>query len=251
MGHDVGILLDPSLHPVIAHRGASGSYPENTLLALDQALRDGADALEFDVRVSADGVPVVIHDPTVDRTTDGVGRVRALTVAELERLDAGRGERVPRLDAVLERFVEAVMLIDIKDAAASPAVLEILMRHGAERRVLVGSFQWRALLPFARAGIPTTAARVGVAAALLASRVGRAWPAHVAAYAVPERRGRVQVVDERFVSAARTAGRPVHVWTVNRLGDARRLRNLGVSGIITDVPGEMRNLCSLPEGKKC
>lgn len=242
MACDVDILLDPSLRPVIAHRGASGSCPENTILALDRALQDGADALEFDVRVSADGVPVVIHDPTVDRTTNGVGQVRALTVAQLERLDAGQGEPVPRLDAVMERFAEAVMLIEIKDPAASTAVLDLVRRHGAERRVLVGSFRWRALRPFARAEIPTTAARAGVAGAFLASRVGVVWPTRAAAYAVPERRSVVQVVDERFVRAARTAGRPVHVWTVNHPDDARRLRNLGVSGIITDFPGQMRNL---------
>lgn len=242
MGRDAGILLDPKAQPVIAHRGASGAYPENTLLAFDRALQDGADALELDVRISADGVPVVIHDPTVSRTTDGTGKVRAMTAAALERLDAGHGERIPRLEAVVERYRTTPLLIEIKEAAASVASLAVLRRHGAERQVLVGSFEWRALIPFRRAGIPTTPARIEVALLLLLSRIGMSWPARVAAYAVPERKRWVRIVNERFLRLARRAGRPVHVWTVNEPDDARRLRAMGICGIITNFPGRMRDL---------
>jgi glycerophosphoryl diester phosphodiesterase len=228
--------------PVIAHRGASGTYPENTLLAFEHALGEGADALELDVRVTADGVPVVIHDRTVDRTTDGSGDVRNLSLAAVERLDAGRGERIPRLEAVLERYPHAPLLMEIKDPSASIPALTVIRRHAAQRRVLIGSFKWRALVPFRRAGVPTTSARMGVAVAVAASRLGIPWPGPVAAYAVPERDGWIPVVDGRFVRLARRAGKPVHVWTVNDPDRARRLRNLGVCGIITDFPAQMRNI---------
>ena len=90
------ILVDPLARPVIAHRGASGFFPENTLLAFRKAIEVGADALEFDVRVTEDGIPVVIHDSTVDRTTDGVGVVSEMTLAAMTEFDAGDGEKIGR-----------------------------------------------------------------------------------------------------------------------------------------------------------
>jgi len=209
------------------------------MLAFAQALADGAHALEFDVRASVDDVVMVIHDATVDRTTDGRGAVAGMTATALEALDAGAGERIPRLAAVLERFRETPLLIEIKERRAALPTLAALRRAGAERRVLVGSFVRGALAPFRRAGIPTAPSRAGVALALMTSRVGLAAPGTHAAFAVPERYRRIRVVDRRFVGAAARAGTPVHVWTVNAPEDVRRLRAMGVCGIISDYPGRM------------
>ncbi len=236
------ILLDPHARPVIGHRGSSGEHPENTLLAFDGALEQGADALELDVRVSAEGVPVVIHDSTVDRTTDGSGEVRAHTVAELQALDAGRGESIPTLEAVLERYPETPLIVEIKEVPAADPAARVLMRRGAAGRVLVGSFIQRALRPYRPPAFARSASRPQTAAFWLASRIGVAPPGAFAAFAVPERHRGITVVDDAFVRGAGRRGKPVHVWTVDDPGDARHLRALGVAGIITNFPRRMRDL---------
>jgi len=139
------ILLDPDAQPIIAHRGASGDFPENTILAFERGLALGADALEFDVRLSSDGIPVVIHDPTVDRTTNGKGAVRDLTARELSRLDAGLGEGVPTVADVLEVISDVPLIIEVKEVPAAIPLVGILKRHEAFGRVLVGSFEHAAL----------------------------------------------------------------------------------------------------------
>ncbi len=120
------ILLDPDARPVIAHRGASGQYPENTLLAFTKALEMGADAIELDVRLTTDGVPIVLHDPTLDRTTDGKGAVAGLTLAEVRRAVAGAGERVPALAEVLECFPVTPLIVEIKEERAAQAWVGLL-----------------------------------------------------------------------------------------------------------------------------
>lgn len=235
------ILLDPEARPLVGHRGASGEYPENTLLAFDKALEQGADALEFDVRVTTEGIPVVIHDATVDRTTDGSGEVRALTLSELQVLDAGGGERVPTLTKVLERYPETPFIVEIKEVAAARPAAEVLTRFAAARRVIVGSFLHGALRLFGRPAFHRSASRRETAIFWAASRVGRALAGTgFQAFAVPERHRRMTVVDRGFVAAARRRGKPVHVWTVDQPEDASRLRSLGAAGIITNYPGRMR-----------
>jgi glycerophosphoryl diester phosphodiesterase len=237
------ILLDPAARPIIAHRGASGQYPENTLLAFRQALAQGADAIELDVRLTQDGVPVALHDATVDRTTNGSGAVAEMCLEALRDLDAGGGEPVPTLAEVLEVTDPLPLLIEIKEPRDGSAVVDHLRSAGARGRVLVGSFVAASLKPVRAAGIPTTATRREVARLWAASRVrwslrGRSYQA----VSVPEHRGRLRVVDDPFVRAVRRAGRPVHVWTVDDPGAARRLRSLGVAGILTDFPQRMTAL---------
>lgn len=231
------ILLDPLARPVIAHRGASGVCPENTLLAFRRALEDGADALELDVRASRDGVPVVIHDATLERTTDGRGAVADVTAADLAALDAGAGEPVPTFRDVLHAFPDTPLVVEIKTASASAAALRALREAGAVSRVVVGSFDRGALGPFRAAGVATAASRGETARCWVTSRV-RGAPRRAAyrAFTIPERWKGLRVVGRPLVSAARRAGRPVHVWTVDRPDDATRLWDLGVSGIITNVP---------------
>ena len=237
------ILLDPAARPIIAHRGASGEYPENTLLAFAKAIEQGADALELDVRVTADGVPVVLHDAALDRTTDRSGLVRRLPLDQVRRADAGRGQAVPTLAEVLEHFPATPLIIEIKTPEAAAPVLSVLRAQGAGGRVLVGAFEHPSLAPFERAAVARAASRREVARFWLAARwSGGSSAVSWRAFTVPRRWGWLAVVDRRFVAAARRRGIPVHVWTVNDPSQARALRELGVCGIITDDPGRMRSL---------
>jgi glycerophosphoryl diester phosphodiesterase len=243
-------------HPgplVFAHRGGRALAPENTLLAFDTGLAAGADALECDVRLSADGVPVVIHDATLDRTTDRTGPVVARTAAELARVDAGarfeqsgatpwrgQGVGVPTLAEVLRRFPDRRIIVEMKDdtAALGEAVAAVLRREPALERICAAGFAAspvravRRVLP----DVATSAHMAEVRSALYASWVG--WPirGHYGGFQVPEVRGGWRVVSPRFVRAARRAGHRVQVWTVDEPEDIARLLDWGVHDVITDQP---------------
>lgn len=241
------ILLDPAARPVIAHRGASGQYPENTLLAFARGLEQGADALEMDVRVTGDGVPIILHDPTLDRTTNGTGPAARLPLTEIRRADAGRGERIPTLAEVLDAFPATPLLVEIKEAAAAPGALAVLRKHRAAARVLLGAFQRAALAPFRGTEFARSPVRLEVALFWVGSRLGLGvGGGSCRAFSVPEYSGRLRVVDGRFVSAAGRAGLPVHVWTVDDPAAAGRLRALGVCGVITNYPERMRAAAAYP-----
>lgn len=234
---------------VFAHRGGAALRPENTLLAFDHGMALGADGLELDVHLSRDGVVVVHHDPTVDRTTNGHGRIDALTAADLAHLDAGyhfEGFRaaaggVPTLQAVLERYPAALLIIELKvnDPVLAHRTIDLVRAAGALDRVAVGSFGTR-VLRAARAYEPrilTGASREETRLALYRSwirwRVRR--PANDA-FQVPETSGSTRVVSPRFVEYAHKAGVAVQVWTVNDPADMRRLLDWGVDGLISDRP---------------
>jgi glycerophosphoryl diester phosphodiesterase len=215
------------------------------MLAFQTGLDQGADALELDVRLSADGVPVVIHDADVDRTTTGSGPVAGFTAEDLAKFDAGEGQWIPRLEEVLTAFATVPLIVEVKEVKAAVAVMEAIRRHAAGDRVLVGSFERRALQPFDRAGLTRSASRRETVWFWLGSRAGWApWGVDYAAFTVPVRHGRVTVVDETFVRWAARRQKPVHVWTVDRRSEAERLRRIGVQGIITNFPERMRDLPS-------
>jgi glycerophosphoryl diester phosphodiesterase len=249
-------LLDLSARPVIAHRGASGLAPENTLAALDLAVAQGADALEFDLRLASCGTPVVFHDASLDRTTNAAGPLGAHSASALSNLDAGchfspdggatfpyreRRLGVPTLAQVLERFPDSPLLIELKTVEVAAPALEVLTRHGAADRAVVASFLDEALAPYRRVCFPTGASRRRIAWHWL--RTSCRLPAGGCPdllYAVPDRfRDRIEVPTRRFVAAARRLGRPVHVWTVNDPARAAQLWGIGVSGIITNFPALM------------
>jgi glycerophosphoryl diester phosphodiesterase len=237
------ILIDPDAYPLIAHRGASGECPENTLLSFQRGLDQGADALELDVRVSADGIPVVIHDRDVDRTTDGSGPVRTFSAAALAALDAGEGQQIPTLETVLSHFPDTPIIIEIKEVTASGLVADVIKSQGASQRVLVGSFEQAALRAFEPDSYHRSASRRETAAFWLSSRLGIGHRSRgYEAFTVPVKHGRLTVVDGSFAKAAARCGKPVHVWTVDDRSEAERLRRLGVRGIITNFPGRMRGL---------
>lgn len=243
---------------MIGHRGAAAHAPENTLLSFGRALEHGAEALELDVHLSADGVPVVHHDATLDRTTSGRGLVAAHTVAELRRLDAGarfsrdggrshpfrgRGVTIPTLDEVLAAFPAVPLVVEIKTAAASPAVRAVLERHGGAARCVVASFDERALdvfrgTPFAIGATQRDVARLLLAASLGASRLPAAPSYHVAS--VPHRWRGLPLPAGRFARLLREWGRTVHVWTVDDPRNAAALWRAGVQGVISNDPRGVR-----------
>jgi glycerophosphoryl diester phosphodiesterase len=248
----VNPLLDLDARLVIAHRGASADAPENTLPAFEAAMQRGADAFELDVRLTADGAPVVIHDDTLDRTTDRSGLVRAHTLAELRSVDAGarftsdqgrthpyRGGdvRIPTLGEVLWAFPRMPMLLEIKEPEAQEAVRKVLLQEAAAGRCAVASEHQAALRLFDEPPFTRGASGAEISALYWAALLGRRPPA--AGYrllSVPERYRGLTVPTRRFVAAARGLGCPVHVWTVDRPAAARRLWHAGVAGIVTNAP---------------
>ena len=250
----MNILLDPAARIVVGHRGNAAHAPENTLESFMQAVRAGADAIEFDVRLSADGHVVVHHDATVARTTGGTGDVASLTLAQLRALDAGarftrdgatfpyrgRGTVIPMLDEVIESFPGLPLLIEIKTAAASAATLRCIERHGAAARCVVDAFDDRALLPFRGSAVASGAARGDVAALLLPAVARVPWRAgRYAVVCTPLSYHGLPLPVRGFVRSLRPGGRPVHVWTINSADTAAALWADGVCGIISDDPGLM------------
>jgi glycerophosphoryl diester phosphodiesterase len=246
------VLLDPARRPVVGHRGNRAHAPENTLESFAQAIRLGVDALECDVHLTRDGVPVVIHDPTLDRTTDASGAVRDRSAAGLQRVDAGArftaddgrtfpyrgtGVRVPTLDAVLAATGRIPVLIEIKTVEAATPALAVIERTGSADRVLIGSFLQDALEPFLRAGIPVSASSRSLTRLYMPALLG-ARPSAVPyqAMSIPRYHHGLPVPVRQFARVMRGVGGPVHVWTVNSAALARRLWRIGVSGIISDDP---------------
>ncbi len=238
---------------LVAHRGGSGLAPENTLEAFRSAVDDwGADILEMDVRLTADGHVVVIHDDTVDRTTDGSGPVAGMTLEELQALDAGarftdpdgaasfrgRGVCVPTFEAILEAFPDMRLNVEAKERAVARPLVDEILRHGAQHRVLVAAEHERNRRDIPDYPGPRGASRRDCLLFLATYRlplVRRLTP-RVDAFQVPEHwRGR-RVVTPRLVAEAHRRNIPVHVWTVDDADDMRRLLSWGVDGIHTDRP---------------
>lgn len=244
---------------VIGHRGAAGAAPENTLPAIRHAVKVDADAVEIDVRATRDDRIVLLHDATVDRTTDGTGPVAELELDELRRLDAGHGfapggsgERpfresgvtVPTLEEALEAAGSLPVVVDVKSARAGDLLDRWLKRHPDATRVLVGGFQRSAVeRPAARARW-RCATEDELRPYLVAGKLGLAGPfvPDSDAVMVPERRGILRIVTGRFVRRAHRDGLGVHVWTVNRPDRMRALLDLGVDGLISDAPGRARRI---------
>lgn len=234
---------------VYAHRGGSKLRPENTIVAFDHGLSLGADGLEFDVHLSRDGVVVVHHDSTLDRTTNGSGPLAALTADELARLDAGahfagferRAGGVPTLRDVLRRYPAARMIIELKlnEPELARKTIDEVRAADAVGRVALGSFGTR-VLRAARAyepAVATGSSREETRLFLYRSWVR--WPVRQPSYQefqVPEVAGSTRVVSPRFVRYAHEANCPVKVWTVDDESDMRRLLAWGVDAIISDRP---------------
>ncbi len=249
----------------IGHRGAAGEAPENTLAAFERGLADGAAILESDVHLSRDAVPVLIHDDTLERCTDGAGRVRDHDIAALGRLDAGhrfspddgrshpfraRGLRIPRLSEALAAFPRARFNLELKENLPGMVAhtLAEIARAGRAADVLLTAAD-DALMAELRAhvaaeGVPVAlgACTGEVAHFALAALRGEAPPRGPMALQIPTSFAGRPLVTRELVSYAHQHHVQVHVWTVNELDVMRDLLALGVDGIVTDYPARMTRL---------
>ena len=253
----------PDKFLVIAHRGGRSLGPESTLYTFRRAVDLGVDVLEMDVHPTKDGRLVVLHDSTLNRTTNGTGPVDRYTLAELKKLDAayrwspdqgksfplrGKGLTIPALSEVFEAFPQMRMNIEIKEPGQSElsAFCRLIQDSGMSQKVMVASFESSVLKKF-RSTCPGIATSAGASEVMLFYALQKLHlesnysPAYQALQ-VPEYYGDLQVVTKRFVEAAHARNLKVHVWTVNGVDDMHNLLQLGVDGIMTDYPQRLLKL---------
>lgn len=254
---------------VIAHQGGNLVRPDNTLLAFEHAVALGVDVLEMDISGTSDGTLVVMHDLTVDRTTNGLGPITGMTLAEIQGLDAaynwsiddgatfpyrGRGVTVPALEEVFLAFPDMRMNIEIKQQEPSIVApfCQLLRDHRMTDQVLVASFHPETMTEFRQAcpEVATSAVEpeIRLFFALNMARLAAIYQAPAEAFQVPEYSGDLHVVTERFVRNAHRHNLDVHVWTVNEESAMQRLLDLGVDGIITDRPDLLLGLLGRDSG---
>jgi glycerophosphoryl diester phosphodiesterase len=255
--------FNPAGFMVIAHRGGRSLGPENTIFTYRRAVDLGVDVLEIDVHLTRDNRLAVIHDKTVDRTTNGSGKVASYKLADLQKLDAafrwsadsenpfslrGKGIKIPSLAEVFKTFPQMRINIEIKDP--KPAVITSLCRtiqdHNMSQQVMIASFSAGALKKF-RAVCPAVATSAGASEiiwfyALQKMHLESAYTPHAQTLQVPESYDDLQVVNERFIAAAHARNMRVQVWTVNDIDSMKRLLKHGVDGIITDYPQRLLEL---------
>jgi len=231
---------------IIGHRGASAEAPENTLAAFALAAKQGAQGIEFDVQLNADGNVVVMHDATVERTTNGTGRVSQMSSDELRALDAGMGQPVPTLDDVFEAFGPSMLynvelkVSGLRNKGLEGAVAERIEAYHLQNHVLVSSFSPLALRRARRQLAATTMTALVWMGGRFAQRVLHGLlPSPQAEHAAWADHPHYPLVDEAYMAWARERDLRVHVWTVDDAQEARRLAKLGVHALITNRPQEI------------
>jgi glycerophosphoryl diester phosphodiesterase len=236
---------------IIAHRGASAEAPENTLAAFQAAARAGADGIELDVTMCASGDVVVIHDDTIDRTTNGSGRVRDMSLETLRLFDAGRwfdaryqGQVIPSLADVVDLVGESLFInieiksAGLKDEGLEDGVIDLIRRRSIGHRVLISSFNPMALWRVRRRAPELH--RALLTAPDMPLLLARGWPAAlVQPHALHPHYSQV---DDRYIQRAHQNGRQVNAWTVDDPEETRRLYHLGIDGIITNHPARLRTV---------
>lgn len=228
---------------ILGHRGASADAPENTLKAFKLAIEQGADGFEFDVQLSADGIPVVIHDHTVERTTNGRGAVQAMTAAELQTLDAGDGEPIPTLEQLFETFGDTVLYnIEIKDDSwrnqgTEAAVGQLIAKYQLQTKCLVTSFNALAM----RRGREVIPAETPMG--MIRMLIPQKYSYHL--FNGQADHPHYMLVNPEYMNWAKRRNYRIHVWTVDDPKVAQRLVNLGVHGLITNKPQFIRQQLSL------
>lgn len=248
---------------VLAHRGFRGQYPENTMLAFQKAAELNVDGLETDIHRTRDGVLVVCHDETVDRTTNGSGLIKEMTWAELQQLDAGyrwtaddgqtfpfrgQGIAIPTLEEVFTTFLQFWINIDMKQSSPSIVTpfVAMIRRFDMTDKVFVGSFHNETITQFRREcpEAATAASETEVRRLVILNKLGlgRFYRCSAQAMQIPEWDGRTRIITRRFIRDAHRSGTAVHMWTVNETQDMQRLIDLGIDGLMTDYPDRLLKL---------
>lgn len=251
-------FLSPPRPRVFGHRGAAALAPENTLPSFAVAASLGADYLELDVHGTVDGVIVVLHDDTVDRTTNGEGTVREMTWRQVEALDAGyrfeiagavypyrdQGVKLPPLEAVLRAFPDLRFNIEIKqgDPSIVDEVVAILRHHGVAERTLLAAAEDPIMAEIRRSATAdiATGSSIGDVATFfhhLDAGTLQSYTPPGVALQIPTRAGDRELITAESLAAAHAKNIEVHVWTINDPGEIERLLDLGVDGIMSDLPG--------------
>lgn len=249
---------------VFAHQGGENIRPSNTMEAFRHAVELGADVLDTDMHLTKDGVLILMHDQTVDRTTDGTGAIRDLTLAEIKRLDAGydfstddgqtfpyrgRGLAVPTLEELFKAYPDKRFGIEIKQTEpveTAKRFCALIRQHQMQNSVLVSSFRQQNMDEFRKQcpEVATSATEEEVRPFFFASLLGmtRAFTPNFNSLQVPEEAAGFQILTPQFVAAARERGLPVQPWTINEEADLKRILALGVDGINTDNPDRLLRL---------
>jgi glycerophosphoryl diester phosphodiesterase len=245
---------------VIAHQGGDGVWPGETMFAYQHAADLGVDVLEMDIHITKDGKLILMHDETVDRTTDGTGEIESMTLDEIKKLDAaydwspdegktfpyrGQGLQVAALEEVFSAFPDKHMTIEIKKTNASMAkpFCDLIRKHNMQDKVLVASFHDDRLKEF-RAECPevaTSSAKNETTVFVLLTKpfLGSFYSPKFYSLQVPEESGGIKVMTESFVKAAHERNLAVEPWTINDAETMKRFIDWGVDGIITDRPDIM------------
>jgi glycerophosphoryl diester phosphodiesterase len=248
---------------VIAHRGGARQWPGETLFAFEQAMKIGVDVLEMDVRSTSDDVLVLIHNPTLEDTTNGRGAVHEHSLAEIKKLDAGyrwtdddgqtfpfRGKNitVPTLEEIFRAFPQARMNVEIKQTSPSivAPLAQMIRDFGMTDRILIASFSDSALKEFRRV-CPEVATSASGSELIKFVALNKLFPGSknlpgVDAVQVKSEYSIVPIITARLVRAAHGFDLPIHAWTVNERDEMQRMISLGVDGIITDLPGPLMEL---------
>lgn len=250
----VETLLSLTTPVAIAHRGGSGLRPENTLAAFDNAVSLGVDALECDVHLSRDGEVVIIHDATLERTTDATGPVEGRTADELYRIDAGfrfgpdrglpfrdQGIGVPRLSTLLRRHPRTPVIVEIKGESPATAgrVIDTVRECGAEDRVIFAGFS-QAVLSAVRQRSATYVTNASRPEVLSAMRRSYLWlpprPSGCRVFQLPLALQGRRVLTRHLARVLRRGGMPIHAWIIDDEAQMRMLIEWGVTGLISDRP---------------
>jgi len=241
-------------YPVrLAHRGSRILWPENTWFAFDASIQDlRYRYIETDIRVTRDGVVVVFHDETLERTTNGTGKVSEWDWDDLRHLDAaysftpngsdfplrGTGIGISRLDETFDRYADVCFNIDLKEARSEWPVAEVVTKAQRLDSVLIGSFSDRRISRFRRITMGRVATSAGPSEAMAmfaASRLGRTSRRKADAYQLPQS-VKGAAIDRKLADAIHAAGAQLHVWTVDEPDRMHELFDLGVDGIVSDRP---------------
>jgi glycerophosphoryl diester phosphodiesterase len=276
------LLLPPAETPmfaveqvdVIAHQGGNLERPDATFVAFDHAVNVQASVLEMDVHLSLDGQLIVLHDANVDRTTNGFGSVRDMTLAELQKLDAAywwpyhsnddvekqnvpagldfpyrdQGLKVVTLESMFQRYPDFRFVIELKDNSPElrAALLKMIDKYDRWHRVLIASFYQDTLEAIRkqepRAQTYGAKAEIRLFYVLHRLRLERFFPYDIDAFAIPMTSGGFDLTTPEFVASAKRAGILLHYWTINETDDMQKLLRLGVDGIMTDRPELLRGV---------